>query len=503
MNAARNRVLFINPPQSAPAGFEFCNIKTPLGYIYMAGVLEEHGFEVRILDCPLEYRTHTPVDATTIRIGTAWADIAVRVRDFAPAVIGVGCAYSAFESDSFALIASLHEAFPDIPVVVGGAHTSANPAYVLRNPHVAVAVIGEGEQSMLEIAQAVRDGRPLDGIPGTATRVDGQPRIHPPREYIQDLDTLHPAWHLLDLPAYFRHPANSDATLRRNSVDIVTSRGCPGRCVFCSIVTVWGRGWRSHGAQHVVDEIEMLVRRYGARQFRFQDDNLTLKRDRILAICDEILRRKLDIRWDTPNGVAIWTLDEEVIARMRAAGCYRLTFGIESGSARTQKYIGKIVAEDKIRRLIRCCHHNRIWACGTFIIGFPDETRDDIRETERMVLTCGINFAFIYIAQPLPGTRMMEDFRRHGLMDAQRFGSMLGHSEYDTLHFKAAEINALLRDLYRQFYRRKFTAYLNPLTLWREVLCKLRTPEEWLYFLRMLANVLFAFRQRHTAPVHD
>ena len=186
---------------------------------------------------------------------------------------------------------------------------------------------------------------------------------------------------------------------------------------------------------------------------------------------------------------------------MRAAGCYRLTFGIESGSPRTQKYIGKIVPEDKIRRLVRCCHRNRIWACGTFIIGFPDETLSDIRESERMILTCGINFAFIYIAQPLPGTRMIEDFRRLHLMDAQRFGSMLGHSEYDTLHFKAPEINALLRDLYRKFYRRKALSYLNPLTLWREILCKLRTPEEWRYFLRMLANVLFSFRRRHTAPV--
>lgn len=497
------KVLFINPPQSAPAEFQYCNVKTPLGFIYMAGVLEEHGFEVRILDCPLDYQHHVPVDASTIRIGTPWPETERIVREFQPDVIGVSCAYSAFEADAFDLIGRLKQAFSSIPIVVGGAHTSANPAYVLRNPDIAVAVIGEGEISMLEIAQAVRDGRALTDIAGTAVRVEGEVRVSPRREYIQDLDRLHPAWHLLDMAAYFRHPANSEATLRRNSVDLVTSRGCPGRCVFCSIVTVWGRGWRSHGAQHVVDEIEMLVRQHGARQFRIQDDNLTLKRDRILAICDEIIRRGLDIRWDTPNGVAIWTLDEEVIAKMRAAGCYRLTFGIESGSARTQKYIGKIVPEDKIRRLVRCCHRHRVWACGTFIIGFPDETLEDIRATERLILTSGINFAFIYIAQPLPGTRMMDDFRRHGLMDNQHYGSMVGHSEYDTLHFKASEINTLLRDIHRDFYRRKFLAYLRPDILWREILSKLRTREEWAYFGRMLATVLFSYRRRHTAPVRD
>jgi len=495
------KVLFINPPQSAPLGFEFCNIKTPLGYIYMAGVLEENGFEVQILDCPLQYETHTPVDASTIRIGTSLPEIQAFVRDFNPSVIGVGCAYSAFESDSFDLIKQLKQWFPEIPIVVGGAHTSADPSYVLRNPDISIAVIGEGEISMLEITQAIRDGQPLTDIPGTAISIDGQIQINAPREYIQDLDALHPAWHLLDLPTYFRHPSNSDATMRSNTVDVVTSRGCPGRCVFCSIFTVWGRGWRSHSAQHVVDEIEMLYRQYNVRQFRFQDDNLTLKRDRIIAICDEIIRRGLDIRWDTPNGVAIWTLDEEVIQKMRQAGCYRLTFGIESGSLRTQKYIKKIVAEDKIRHLIRCCHRSHIWACGTFIIGFPDETLEDIQETERVILTSGINFAFIYIAQPLPGTRMMEDFRRLHLIEGQRFGSMLGHSEYDTLHFKAHEINDLLKDLYRKFYRRKFISYLNPVLFWREILSKLRTPEEWRYFWRMLSTVLFSYRQRHTTSV--
>ena len=501
MSPSPCKILFINPPASTPASFAWCNIKIPLGYIYMAGVLEEHGFEVKILDCPLEHATRTPVDAATVRIGTSLADIHAVVRDFAPSVIGVGCAYSAFESDSFDLIARLKEWAPRTPVVVGGAHTSANPAYVLRNPHIDVAVIGEGELTMLEIAQAIRDGRPLAGIAGTATALDGQVRVNPPREYIQDLDSLHPAWHLLDLNAYFRHPANSDATMRRNSVDVVTSRGCPGRCVFCSIVTVWGRGWRGHSARHVVDELEMLVRQYGARQFRFQDDNLTLKRDRILEICDEIVRRKLDIRWDTPNGVAVWTLDEEVLAKMKQAGGYRLTFAVESGSVRTQKYIGKIVTEEKLHRLVRCCHRLRLWVCGTFIIGFPDETLEDIRETERVILTCGINFAFIYIAQPLPGTRMMEDFRKLRLIDTQRFGSMIGHSEYDTLHFKADDLNAMLQDLYRKFYRRKFISYLNPARFWKEILSKLRTPEEWRYFRRMLTTVLFSFRHRHTAPI--
>ena len=490
------KVLFINPPQSTPAEYSWCNIKIPLGFIYMAGVLEENGFEVKILDCPLYYQTHTRVDETTIRIGSGLPEIENVIREFKPSVIGVGCAYSVYESDSFVVIDHIKKCFPQIPVVIGGAHTSATPAYVLRNPNVTVAVIGEGEMTMLEIAQAVRDGKPLTDIPGTAVSIHGEIKINAARKYIQDLDALHPAWHLIDFQEYFKHPVNSWATMRKNSVDVVTSRGCPGNCVFCSIVTVWGRGWRSNSAQHAVDELEMLYQQYGARHFRFQDDNLTLKKDRIIAICDEIIRRGLDIRWDTPNGVAIGTLDEEVLGKMKQAGCYRVTFAIESGSKKTQRYIGKIVSEEKVQRLVRCCQKLGIWLGGTFIIGFPEETLEDIQETQRVLLSCGINFAFIYIAQPLPGTRLMDDFIKHHLIDAVRYNSVIGFTRYDSLHFTAAELNRMHNGLYRKFYIHKMFSYLNPLILWREILSKLRTAEDWKYFIRMLATTLFSYRRR-------
>ena len=497
------RILFINPPLSQVRGNVSTNLKFPLGFLYLATPLERDGFGVKILDAPLHYRTVTRVDDTTVRIGMTFEQIAEEIRSFAPRIIGVSCAFTMCEADSFAAIDFIKQRFPSVLLVVGGAHTSANPGYVLRNRNIDLAVIGEGELTMLEIARRFRSGQALQDIRGTALVSDGQVRTNEPRDYMANLDEYGASWHLLDMAQYFAHPYNSNATMRRNAVDLVTSRGCPGRCVFCSIHTVWGRKWRPRTPGNVVDEMEMLCRQYGARQFRIQDDNLTLDKRRIMEICDEIIRRKLDIRWDTPNGIALWTLNEDVLKKMRQAGCYRVTFGIESACARTQQYIGKIVDLQRIRDAVECCHRIGLWVCGTFIIGFPHETLEEIRETERFILKSGFNFPFLYVAQPMQGTRLYEDFKAHNLLpDNFRQMSSVGQTRYDTLHFKWYELNSLLQGILLKFYAYKTLSYLNPVRLYREFVSKIRSWEDCAYVLRMAAEIwkvvlVRKFSERH------
>ena len=133
---------------------------------------------------------------------------------------------------------------------------------------------------------------------------------------------------------------------------MITSRGCPFNCVFCSVHTVWGRKFRKRDPKQVVDEIELLVKKYGVKEIHFEDDNLTLDRERILKICKEIIKRKIDIKWTTPNGVAIWTLDEEVLKYIKKSGCYKLCFGIESADPTTQKFIRKGINLEKSKKII-------------------------------------------------------------------------------------------------------------------------------------------------------
>jgi len=497
------RILFVNPPLSIVRGHLCTMLKFPLGFLYLATPLERDGFDVKILDAPLYYRTTTTVDDNTVRIGMTFEQIAEEIRSYAPQIVGVSCAYTMSEADSFAVIDYIKQRFPSVLLVVGGAHTSANPGYVLRNRNIDLAVIGEGELTMLEIARQFRSGKSLQDIPGTALVIEGQVRINERREYMADLDEYGASWHLLDMAQYFAHPNNADATLRRNAVDLVTSRGCPGKCVFCSIHTVWGRKWRARSPKNVVDEMELLCRQYGARQFRIQDDNLTLDKRRIIEICDEIVRRKLDIRWDTPNGIALWTLNEDVLKKMKQAGCYRVTFGIESACSRTQQYIGKIVNLQRIRDIVNYCHRIGLWICGTFIIGFPDETRDEIRETEQFIVKSRFNFPFIYVAQPMQGTRLYEDFKAHNLLpDEFRPMSSVDQTRYDTLHFNQSELNDMVRNIYMRFYRHKALSYLNPLRCYREFLSKIRSREDLNYVLRMAVAIWYPLRLKKFAKKH-
>jgi magnesium-protoporphyrin IX monomethyl ester (oxidative) cyclase len=493
----KNKVLFINPPQSCGIKARYSNFKFPLGFLYMAGHLEKKGFEVKILDCPLHYRKRKIVSKDTVKIGLFSKDIEREILDFKPDIVGVSCAYSAYEQDSFEIIELVRKIEPKlgkkVVVVVGGAHTSANPAYVLRNNNIDIAVIGEGEEAMLEIAEKYSRGKSLDSIKGTAVRKNKNIKINQPRQYIQNLDNLKPSWHLLDMPLYFNHPDNSSVTLRQPSIDIITSRGCPGNCVFCSIHTVWGRCWRGRSVKNVVDELEFLFKKYNVRQFRIQDDNLTLDRKRILGICSEIIKRNLDIRWDTPNGIAIWTLDKEVLRMMRKAGCYRITFGIESGSKRSQEYVRKIVDMGKIKDLIDYCHKIGIWVCSTFIIGFPYETKEDIEETKRFILNSKINFPFVYIAQPYPGTDMYNDFKKENLLDSVHATSNIGNSRYNTLNFTNKELNRIRSNIYKRFYLKKTLFYLiNPMKLYSEILSKIRTYEDIKYLFKNMKSILLS-----------
>ena len=489
----KNKILLINPAQSSGKNSKYTNFKFPLGLLYIAGKLETNGFDVKIIDAPLYYKKRKEINEDTIRIGLFKEDIKKIIKDFNPDIVGVSCAYSAYETDSFEVINTVRETEKELNkkflIVTGGAHSSANTEQVLKNKEIDIVVLGEGEETMLEIAEKY-NRKSLKKIKGTAFKENKKLIINKPREYIQNLDEVSAAWHLLDMNLYFKHPDNSVATLRNNSVDLVTSRGCPMNCRFCSIHTVWGRKWRGRSAKNVVDEMELLVKKYGAKQFRIQDDNMTLNKERILEICKEIKKRSLDIRWDTRNGVAFWTLDEEILKAMRKAGCYRITFGIESGCKNTQKYVRKIVDLEKIKNLINICHKHRLWVCSTFIIGFPYEIKKEIMTTKNFILNSKLNFPFIYVAQPYPGTDMHKDFQKENLIQKIKTTSNIKKSLYHTKHFTGEELNKIKSNIIREFYLKKILSYANPITFYKEFLSKHKKLEDFKYTFKNIYNIV-------------
>ncbi len=489
----KNKILFIEPPLSSDAGVKFTNHQTPLGFLYMAGVLEKKGFIVRILDCPLYYKQRRKINENTIKFGLFPEQIEEVIREFKPDIVGVDCSFSMFESDSFEVVELVKKINKKTLVVVGGAHASANPEFVLRNKNIDLVIIGEGELTMLELAERRRAGKSLNNIKGTALILKKKFKKNPPRKYIENLDEIEPAWHLIDLKKYFEHPDSYSITIRNPSMHIITSRGCPGNCVFCSVHTVWGRKWRAISAKKVVDQIEHLNKNYGVRHFRMNDDNLTLDKKRIKNICEEIIKRNLDIKWDTPSGIAAWALDEEMLDVMKKSGYYRITFGIESGSEKTLKYIRKNIDLKKMNKLIDHCHKIGLWVASFFIIGFPFEKKQEIDETLNYILDSKINFPFVFIAQPYPGTDLYRDFEKHNLLEKGVIeSSTFVASKYRSKYFTGEELNKMRSSLYKKFYLRKMLRYSNPFTFYKEFLSKIRSFEDLRYVGKITKNI-FSF----------
>ncbi len=484
----KTRILLINPPITGNLSAGIFTIKVPLGLAYIAAYLEKQGYKPEILDCMAYYEEIEKQKEGNYRIGLSEKEIIEKIKNFNPDIVGVSCSFSIYEKDSIK-IAKLVKKNSKALVVFGGAHSSANPASVLKNKEVDIIVKGEGEVVFSNIAKNFKN---KNSIPGTIVRgKNNEIKINKPAEYIKNLDDIpFPARHLLPMEKYLNHPQNSIANMRKPTTEIITSRGCPFNCIFCSIHTVWGRKWRARSAKNVVDELEHLYEKYGIKEFRFFDDNMTWDKKRIIEICDEIIKRKLDIKWDTPNGVAIATLNEEVLRKMKKAGYYKIVMGIESGSENTLKFMRKPVSLKHAKKIIDLCNKIGIWTWSTFVIGFPDETKEDIQKTIDFAKKSGLNFATFYIAQPYIGTEMYDIYEKKGLLKDGIKNSSVTNTQYDTNQFSAKELDELQKKAYSDFIKHRIISYLNPIKFYKEFLNRIKNFEDLKYVFRMFLNLI-------------
>jgi magnesium-protoporphyrin IX monomethyl ester (oxidative) cyclase len=294
-------------------------------------------------------------------------------------------------------------------------------------------------------------------LKGAWSKVDGKIRKNSKREFIDDLDSLpFPAWHLLPIEKYIQVGQAHGSQKRKRYASMITSRGCPGRCVFCSIHSVWGYKWRARTPENVVSEIEKLVAEYNMREIHFEDDNLTLSKQRMAKICDLIVERGLDISWATPNGVAVQTLDLDILEKMKKSGCYHLSFGIESGDPYVlKKIIHKPLSLDKVKSVINWSKKLGIWTHGFFVIGFPGESPQSVQRTIDFSKETDIDSANFFIATPYPGTPLHFLASSKGSLndcfDLAKLRTM--DATMDTGYFKAKELPELQKRAYLEFMR--------------------------------------------------
>jgi magnesium-protoporphyrin IX monomethyl ester (oxidative) cyclase len=457
-NPHLKRLMLLFPPSTSLASWEPM-VTTPMGIAYLGAAVREAGYEVSLLDtvCEDAYQ-ETPVADHIVRFGLTYDQILDRVRSWSPDVVGLSCIFSNQWPAVRELTRRLKAADPDLIVLSGGAHPSFMSELGMNDAPLDFILRGESELSLLELLDRLKAGRPVDDVDGLVWRDDGVIRQNPKTGFIENLDALPlPAHDLLPTEKYFRYALPMGyAFLSPRNVPIVTSRGCPCSCTFCSSTHLWGRRYRVRSADNVLAEMDWLVEKFGVRELKFQDDNLTIDRERAKRIFQGMTERSWHLHWNTPNGIAVWTLDRELLTLAKASGCWAITMAIESGDqAVLTKLIRKPLKLDKVREVNTIARDLGIHRMAYFIIGFPGETRAQIDHTVQFARELRLDDWAIFIYNPLPGSELFEESVRRGYITEESFfetGNQYFSSVVNSEEWTAAELEAIIRREYLGSY---------------------------------------------------
>lgn len=371
--------------------------------------------------------------------------------DFAPDVIGLtATTLEVAAAARFADELRLH--LPALRVVVGGPHVSAVPEETLqRFPAFDLAVVGEGEETLCELLDSLDHGRDLVNVAGLVLRDGAQLCATGRRPYLEDLDRLPlPAWDLLHrFPHGFMPPAFK--VRRLPAASLVTSRGCPNRCIFCDR-SVFGDSCHGYSATAVVTMIQELYERYGVREIAFEDDTFVTFRPRLIEICRQLVALPLELSWSCLGRVN--HVDAETLALMKQAGCWQISFGIESGSQPILDIVRKNATLQQIRRAVELCREAGIKSKGFFIVGHPGETTQSLRQTIDFALDLPLDDLSVTMLTPFPGTELYDRAAEFGQFDADWAKMNLLNAVFVPHGLTADILVAAQRELLRRFYLR-------------------------------------------------
>jgi anaerobic magnesium-protoporphyrin IX monomethyl ester cyclase len=424
-----NNILFVNLPsihfdelyaKINAKDLQFQPLCMPLGLLYISSYMREHNEldKVALLDYVL-YMDKLPDYKNVEDFIEGIVKSAIK---FTPNIIAFSLIFSS--SHKFFLVCHdiIKSIWPEAVTVVGGTHATNCTRYLLENGNVDYVIRGEGELAFSEFVKKSSRATPIN-IPGVYSRAKLQSAASLElSEPVEDLDTLpFPDWTLIDMESYVtsrgRRRGIKEATEKRMAT-IMTTRGCPFRCTFCSSYTVHGRKMRFRSIENVIEEIKLLNEKYGVDLLIPEDDLFTAKKQRIINLLTEINNIGIpDLELQFPNGLSINTLDEEILDGLIRAGMKVANLAIESGSEYIQKYvINKNCNLKKARKLIKYLRDNDIIVRCYFILGFPSETKDQIMETINYAKSLEADWCVFNIATPLVGSKMYRQFIELGYL---------------------------------------------------------------------------------------
>jgi anaerobic magnesium-protoporphyrin IX monomethyl ester cyclase len=383
-------VTFVNPPSPSgapPALF------VPLGIGYLAAVLEQNHYEVKVIDCQVQRPTRDQLETELVKSR--------------PDIVGVTSSTLTYKP-AIEIVKTAKKAFPNCLVILGGPHVTVLDEQTLNEaPEVDIVVRGEGEQTLLELADLAskNSSESLHEVEGITFRKNGNIVRNKDRAFIQNLDELpHPAYKHFKLSKY--------KISGKMYLPIITSRGCPFQCTFCLASKMCGKRFRTRSPRKVVDELEWLKDTHGADVVAFYDDTFTFDIKRAYEICDEMKKRKFDLPWDCRTRVD--RISPEILAKMRDANCQLVHFGVESGSQKMLDAMKKGTTVEQNARGIKMAKDAGISVAISVVVGYPGETADMLKQTFDFIRKTKPDYIYVCQAIPYPGTELLDRLQELG-----------------------------------------------------------------------------------------
>lgn len=422
-----------------PRFFEFSS--PPLGLAYIASNMRKSGLGADLVDCTFGF---TPEKLVSV------------LREKDPDVIGFSLTTINLRGLKD-IIKDIRAFNKDVVIVAGGPHPSSLPRETLRDYDIDIAIVGEGEYTMVDIVKALEKGRDLSRVSGIYYKKGGVIKATKPRPPIEDLDPLpFPARDMLDMESYIKSSiGRSSWTVPRPSTTISGSRGCPGRCTFCAAHLIHGRRIRMRSPQNFVDEIEMLIEKYGLKGLWFNDDSFSVSKKWVMNIFEEFKKRAIDIKWGCNTRVNM--VDMELLKAMKDNGCRFISFGVESGVQDVlNKYLKKDVRPEQIESAFRMASKIGIVTQGTFMVGIPGESIEDMEESIEFAKRIEPDSIQVSIATPLPSTELVDIAKKIGRIEITDWEMIdyMWHGVIRTEDFSPQDARRMQKRFLKSFYFR-------------------------------------------------
>ncbi len=460
---AKGEVLLIRTADPSMSDFKGVGASQhPLNILYLATWLNANGFKASVYDLEVE-----PLEGLRRRL----ADNPPMLGGVTSMTTGIGLA-----AEACALLRAA-----GARTVVGGSHATALPAETLRDTGADFVIMGEGEGPLLELAAALSSSASYEGIKGLAFPRGGAAVVNPRPEPL-DIDSLPiPDRSLLRLDLYRGHTTPG---VPPGGAMLFTARGCPFDCGYCASRVVSGGRVRLRSLPKVLEEVDYLAG-LGFTHITVDDDTLTLDRRRVLAFC-EGMKARGGLTWNCTSRAD--AADPELFRAMKESGCVKISFGVESGSQRVLDAIGKRITVAQARESFRLAREAGLQAQAFFMVGHPEETREDVAATEALIHELKPDLLFLSVASPLPGTRYHEIFRREGWLPEipwRDYNFFQESPAWRTRHFTGPELAAIRKSISRRYY-------FSPGFLLRR-LAAVRGPGEIAYLFKGALTALRAF----------